>query len=149
MTFFKSTVFWALMATTPMALADQMTPPTQAVMLGGDASFDACSSYGMVDGLKDVAGNFLALRGFPGTQGEMIAKLENKQDLWMCQEQNGWFGVVIPDGDTDCAVSSPIADSGPIYGPLCQWLGLRQIRFTTGWIIDGLGFACRLERPTF
>ena len=117
----------ALIMTASIAHADQIAmpleEPTQDVMLGGDPTLDACSTYGTVSGLKDVAGNFLALRSYPGTEGAILQKLENDQGLWLCDEQNGWIGVVIPNQTLDCGTSSPIANKLPYSGPC-----------TSGWV---------------
>jgi hypothetical protein len=121
-----STIF-ALIMTTSIAHADEaptlLSVPTQDVMLGGDPTLDACSTYGMVSGLKDIAGNFLALRSYPGTEGAILQKLENEQGLWLCDAQEGWIGVVIPSQTMDCGTSSPITDKRAYSGPC-----------TSGWV---------------
>ena len=94
-----------------------MNAPHQDVMLGGNPTLDACSTYARVAGLRDVAGNFLALRSHPSTQGDMLAKLSNNQELWVCDEQGDWHGVIILDTTQDCGNSSPIAVRKPYTGP--------------------------------
>jgi hypothetical protein len=105
------------------ANAGEMDAPKQDVMLGGDATLDACSSLGRVSGLKDVKGNFLALRSFPGTDGALLQELPNGQDLWLCDQADGWFGVIVPDATLDCGNTSPITDKAPYSGPC-----------TSGWV---------------
>lgn len=118
-------LFTFILATSAVSAEDTLELK-QSVMLGGDTEFDACSSYGHVSGLKDVAGNFLALRSHPSIQGTLLEKLENGQEFYICEEVDGWVGIVLPDVSLECGTSSPVADKVPYEGP-CK----------SGWVYGG------------
>lgn len=79
------------------------------VMVGGEPGLDACSSVAVVTGLKATGDGFLAVRAGPAVAYPMLAKLHNGHQVFMCQEQNGWIGIVYtPGGALDCEVASTI-----------------------------------------
>jgi hypothetical protein len=76
------------------------------ILVGGD-DYDACSSVGMVRGLKASGDGFLAVRAGPGTRHAMLDKLHNGDLVYICDERSGWYGVVYERGGRDCNVSRP------------------------------------------
>lgn len=106
----------------------------QSVMVGGDATLDACSAVGVVSGLKPVAGNFLALRAAGNANSKMIAKLENGQQLFICEEKSDWIGVVVPnEKDANCGVTSPIAQQGSYTGDCASgWVYRKYVELLAG-----------------
>ncbi|MCA3698831.1 MAG: hypothetical protein ACK5TJ_01365 [Brevundimonas sp.] len=101
---------------------------TQAVMMGGDATLDACGGLARV---RD--GATLAVRAVPVDTGAEAATLPAGAQFWMCDDQQtGWIGIVYGEGgsEPDCpAVASPSASrvSVPAECP-------------SGWVKDGDAF---------
>lgn len=98
-------------------LKAQNGPEPLLVFVGGEAGLDACASTGQVSGLKPTAGNFLALRNRPDTDGKLLQKLAVDTPLILCSQNGDWYGVVLPQSGVDCGVSSPIALRQPYRGP--------------------------------
>jgi hypothetical protein len=94
------------------------------VMVGGQAELDACDSVAVVTGLKATGDGFLAVRSGPAVAYSMLAKLHNGHQVYVCQEQNGWIGIVYSTGGTlDCEVASPMAKRQAYRG-----------RCASGWV---------------
>ncbi len=90
------------------------------VMVGGETDFDACGAYGKVTGLNPNGDNFLAVRSRPSTSGAEMDRLGPGAGVFMCDDRNGWIGVVYPpksDPNLSCGVGSPIANRQPYQGP--------------------------------
>jgi len=80
------------------------------VLIGGEADFDACGSNGRVVGLNRAGDNFLAVRRGPASRHKMIDKLHTGDDVYICDEQGSWIGIVYGiSGNQDCGVSTPVA----------------------------------------
>jgi len=104
------------------------------VMVGGEADFDACGSTGRVVGLNSAGDNFLAVRQGPAGSHEMIDKLHTGNDVYMCDAQGDWVGIVYSTmGNQDCGVSSPIARK-QAYSGRCKsgWVHRRFITLIAG-----------------
>ena len=101
-----------LVLTAGAALADEAAVP---VIVGGDPDIDACS-FGEVSGLNPDGDNFLALRAAPSTNGALLARLAEGQNVWLCDQTGPWIGVVVHD-ETGCGFGSPIAEARPYGGP--------------------------------
>ena len=85
------------------------------VRVGGDTDFDACSSVGVVSGLK--SGN-LRVRLGPGTNYAPVDSVSAGQLLWLCDQSGPWRAVVYTrDEEQDCGISSPIAERTDYTGP--------------------------------
>ncbi len=103
-------------------------------MVGGEAEYDACGSTGRVVSLNSAGDNFLAVRQGPAGTHKMIDKLHTGNDVYMCDEQGDWIGIVYSaDGDQDCGVSSPIARK-QAYSGSCKsgWVHKRFITVVAG-----------------
>ncbi len=91
---------------------------SKAVMVGGEADFDACGGSGVVVGLDPKGDGFLAVRAGPGSQYKMVEKLENGQPYFDCDQHGSWVGIVYTNNaQIDCGVGSPIAKRQPYGGP--------------------------------
>jgi hypothetical protein len=94
------------------------------VMVGGQGDVDACGSVAVVTGLKATGDGFLAVRSGPAVAYSMLAKLHNGHQVYVCQEQNGWIGIVYSTGGgLDCEVASPMANRQAYRG-----------RCASGWV---------------
>ena len=103
------------------------------VQVGSIPEMDACTSTGLVTGLRT---SLLALRSGPGVTYRQIDHLANGQELFLCSvsPDGKWHGVVYSSGRTvDCGVSSPVNSVGPYHGP-CRsgWVSARWIKVTAG-----------------
>jgi hypothetical protein len=106
------------------------------VMVGGEADLDACSSIGVVSGLKQGGDGFLAVRAGASASYKLVDKLLEGQKVFICSSSsdNKWYGIVYAQGDEqDCGVSSPISPSQPYKGK-CKsgWVSERWIKQIAG-----------------
>jgi len=105
-----------------------------AVMMGGEADFDACGITGKVVGLNPNGDNFLAVRRGPAGTYQMIDKLHTGNNVYMCDQQGDWIGIVYDiSGNEDCGVSSPVA-AKQAYSGNCKsgWVHRNYIRAIAG-----------------
>jgi hypothetical protein len=105
-----------------------------AVMMGGEADFDACGTTGKVVGLNPNGDNFLAVRRGPAGTYQMIDKLHTGNNVNMCDQQGDWIGIVYDTGSNlDCGVSSPVA-TRQAYSGICKsgWVHKSYIRAVAG-----------------
>ena len=104
-----------------------------AVKVGGEAELDACGSVGEVYRLNPDGDNFLAVRAGPGSAHRMMDKLTSSTQVYMCDQNGAWVGIVYgPDG-VDCGVSSPIAQRQSYAGACASgWVHGRYIRLIAG-----------------
>lgn len=98
-----------------MAAVWPISAHAQYFTLGGD-DLDACSSNGIVVGLKANGDNFLAVRSGPGRNHAKIDELHNGDPVFLCTGQGRWYGIVY-GGSRDCGVSSPIVPARVYSGP--------------------------------
>jgi hypothetical protein len=119
-----------LLALASMAHAADSVP----VMVGGETDLDACSSVGVVTGLKADGDGFLAVRAGPSAAYPMLAKLHNGHQVFMCQSQSGWIGIVYtPGGGLDCEVASVIAKRQAYRGRCASgWVHSNFIKLVAG-----------------
>ena len=117
-------------------------PPAVPVIVGGEAELDACTSIGRVEGLNARRDGYLSVRVSPTVRARAIDRLRNGQQLWVCQQRSGWYGVVYTgpalsrgkDGlPPDCGVSGPIAKATAYRGP-CKagWVSASYVRMIAG-----------------
>jgi hypothetical protein len=105
--------------------------PVEPVLVGGDADFDACGAQGQVSGLDPNGDNFLAVREGPGTSYGKLDELHTGDVVNLCDEFEGWYGIVYGRGD--CGVGTPIPDRNPYAGPCASgWVSMRYITPTAG-----------------
>lgn len=119
--------------TLPQAAASDRAPPPVEVMVGGEPALDACGGTGTVAGLKPVSGNYLAVRAGPGLGFRELDRLPAGARLWICEQRDGWLGVVYGGADTDCGVATPGPVRGPYAGP-CRagWVSETYVRPEAG-----------------
>ena len=112
------------------ALAGALAVP---VIVGKVAEYDACMSSGAVKGLDPHGDGFLAVRAGPGSQYQMIDKLLEGQNVFVCDERGQWLGVVYTRGNQDCGVTSALNKPTPYPGPcLAGWVHRNFINITAG-----------------
>jgi hypothetical protein len=112
------------------ALAGALAVP---VIVGKVAEYDACMSSGAVKGLDPHGDGFLAVRAGPGSQYQMIDKLLEGQNVFVCDERGQWLGVVYTRGNQDCGVTSALNKPTPYPGPcLAGWIHRNFINITAG-----------------
>ena len=104
-----------------------------AVQVGGEAELDACGSVGEVYRLNPDGDNFLAVRAGPGSAHQMTDKLHSKTQVYMCDQNGAWIGIVYGPDDADCGVSTPIAERQS-YAGVCAsgWVHGRYIKLIAG-----------------
>ena len=107
------------LALTIAAIGD--AEPRRPVMVGGSPEVDACGSIGVVARLKEVDGNFLAVRSGPRKNFKAIDKLTKRKRLYLCDyaASGAWIGLVYGPPDSNCGVTSPIGKRRPYQG-LCK-----------------------------
>ena len=107
--------------------------PQIPVIIGGDASYDACGSNGVVIGLDPNGDGFLAVKSGPGLSYPRIDKLYNGEQINICGETDSWFAVVYTRARRDCNVSTPWPIRLPYTGP-CRsgWVFKRYVQVTAG-----------------
>ncbi|NNF80350.1 MAG: integron [Rhizobiales bacterium] len=104
-----------------------------AVKVGGEAELDACGSVGEVHRLNPDGDNFLAVRIGPGSAHPMKDKLKSKTQVYMCDQNGAWIGIVYGPDDADCGVSSPIAERQSYSGACASgWVHGRYIKLIAG-----------------
>lgn len=71
------------------------------VYLDSRDDIDPCG-WGKVTGLKSDGDGFLAVRTGPGTNYKMLDKIHNDQEVWLCDWDGEWIGVLYTKKNTDC-----------------------------------------------
>lgn len=105
--------------------------PIEPVLVGGDAELDACMTYGEVSGLDPDGDNFLAVRDGPGTEYGKLDELHTGDSVFVCDEDEGWYGIVYGPGD--CGLGTPMAERGAYDGACASgWVSMRYITVTAG-----------------
>ncbi len=99
----------------------EIVPEPYPIMVGGEATLDACGAVGEVGGLNEETGDgFLAVRTGPGGEYPKRGELYNNNIVVICGQVGDWFAVLYPeegDPDADCGVSSPIPQAREYQGP--------------------------------
>lgn len=104
-----------------------------AVHVGGEAELDACGSVGEVHRLNPDGDNFLAVRSGPGSAHAMTDKLYSKAQVYICDENGAWVGIVYGPENADCGVTSPIADRQAYSGSCASgWVHGHYIKLIAG-----------------
>lgn len=103
------------------------------VQVGGHPKLDACTSLGVVVGLRHSK---LAVRAGPATIFRQIDAIVPGQNVYICEDSydRAWHGVVYSaDSAIDCGVTSPVASAGPYHGP-CKsgWVRVRWVKVVAG-----------------
>lgn len=109
-------------------------PATRPVMYGRDPELDACSSTGVIVGLKSNGDAFLSVRSSPG--GDEIGRLRNGQLVNICDGADGWLGIVYDaagQNNDSCNVAISLKQPMPYPGP-CQsgWVSERYVKQVSG-----------------
>lgn len=106
------------------------------IIVGGDATMDACAAQGKVVGLDPKGDNDLSVRGGPGGQPfREVARLDGGKVVLICQEKGVWLRVVYAAVGVshDCGVASEIAFAKPYRGPCASgWVYKRYIDVIAG-----------------
>lgn len=105
---------------TTSAVAQSSSVP---VMVGGEADFDACGSNGRIRGLDPNGDNFLSVRAGPNSHAREIDRLNEGDEVYVCDGRGRWLGVVYGRGN--CGVTTSIAQRQPYRG------GCRS-----GWVFE-------------
>ena len=113
-------IFISSLAVLPACRADT---ETQAVKVGQEAGFDACSGVGRV-AINSADGGDIDLKDAPSNDAKITDTLQDGDVLWLCEEKGEWFGVVVDESAVDCGVSSPVSAPMDYKGP-CK----------SGWVI--------------
>lgn len=88
------------------------------IIVGGDASYDACASTARVKGLKSSGDGYLSVRSSPS--GVETDRVENGRYVFICNEIAPWMGIVYPEPGQDpaaCGVSSSLETQELYEGP--------------------------------
>ncbi|MET0373850.1 MAG: hypothetical protein ABW128_06285 [Rhizorhabdus sp.] len=105
------------------------------VIVGGDATMDACATQGKVVGLDPKGDNFLSVRGGPGGKPfREVARLHSGQVIAICQEKGVWLSIVYAKrASQQCGVATAIARARPYRGPCPSgWVHKRYIDIIAG-----------------
>ncbi len=103
------------------------------VKVGGEVDLDACGSVGQVHRLNPDGDNFLAVREGPGSAHPMIDKLYTDAQVFMCDQNGAWIGIVYGPDNVDCGVGTPIADRQSYSGACASgWVHGRYIKLIAG-----------------
>jgi hypothetical protein len=107
------------------------------IVIGGDATFDACSTTGVVTGLDPRGDGFLSVMTGPGgAPFKEFDRLHNGRAVFVCGEAGPWRSVIYPapGGDmVDCGVSTPWAKADAYSGPCSYgWVHSKYLREVAG-----------------
>jgi hypothetical protein len=100
----------------------------------GDTDHDACSAFGVVDGLNPNGDNFLSVRSGPATRYAELDRLGPNQGVYICEWRGKWLGVVYDkSGEKDCGVTRHIREKKIYTGP-CErgWVFGKYVRQVSG-----------------
>ena len=107
------------------------------IVIGGDPTFDACSTTGAVTGLDPRGDGFLSVMTGPGgAPFKEFDRLHNGRPVFICGVAGAWRAVIYPapGGDMlDCGVSTPWARAEAYTGP-CSfgWVHSKYVREVAG-----------------
>ena len=133
-TFRKHVVVAAMLVACAAAAARRDVP----VIVGEDASLDACGSWAEVSGLNPAGDGFLAVRGGPGADYAMRDRLREGDAFFVCgmSRDGKWVSVVYPRaGQTSdaCGVSSALPKAHAYRGPCASgWVHAAWVRILAG-----------------
>lgn len=108
------------------------------VIVGQDASLDACGSWAEVSGLNPAGDGFLAVRGGPGADYAMRDRLREGDAFFVCgmSRDGKWMAVVYPRaGQTSdaCGVSGALPKARAYRGPCASgWVNAAWVRILAG-----------------
>jgi hypothetical protein len=108
---------------------------TVPVIAGKAPDLDACMTLGKVSGLDPQDDGFLAVRTGPGEGHQLVDKLTEGRQVYICDDRGTWLGIVYSNEPVDdgCGVTSPWPAPGPYTGP-CRsgWVAARWIKDVAG-----------------
>ncbi|MCY6381059.1 SH3 domain-containing protein [Hoeflea prorocentri] len=108
------------------ALAEELDIP---VMVWAADDLATCS-FGVVTGLDPSGDNFLAVRAGPGSGHRMLNKINTNDEVWIFDENNGWFGIAYGSPDINC---SPASADRPYIGPgKTGWVFGKYVKIIAG-----------------
>ena len=113
-------------------------PPARAVpiTLTGEDEVDPCPSVGEVRGLKATGDGFLSVRAGPDTRSAELFRLHNGDQVYICNERPGWYGVIRQRFDTDQCGGDLFArpsKAHPYRGPCPSgWVSDRWVTLVAG-----------------
>ena len=116
-----------LAATIP---AFAQTSPSVPVRVGGDWEFPACSKRGTING-SQVSGDSVPVNSTPTPSRRPIGRLPVGSEVYMCDENGTFVGVVYGDGD--CGLDEPIERRAAYRGSCSSgWVHNRSIDPSNG-----------------
>ncbi len=101
----------------------------EPVMVGGEATYDACGATVEVVGVASAA-----VYAEPSAEGAPTDRLPEGALVSDCDWREGWIGVVYTrDPDEDCGVGTPVATRQAYDGP-CRsgWMKASELRGYAG-----------------
>lgn len=132
---FRMPVVVAAMLVACAAAAERGDVP---VIVGQDASLDACGSWAEVSGLNPAGDGFLAVRGGPGAEYPMRDRLREGDAFFVCgtSRDGKWMAVVYPragQASDVCGVSSALPKAHAYRGPCASgWVHAAWVRILAG-----------------
>lgn len=130
----RSLLTLAFLATVLISIAPAMAEGPQVGVTVGDTDHDACSAFGVVDGLNPNGDNFLSVRSGPATRYAELDRLGPNQGVYICEWRGKWLGVVYDkSGEKDCGVARYIKEKKIYTGP-CErgWVFGKYVRQVSG-----------------
>lgn len=100
------------------------------VTVTADESDDMCGAYARVKGKPDEE---IALKSRPSSFSRTLANISNGAGLLLCEEDNGWHGVIVIEGQDDC-LDRDNRNVPRHYGGPCisGWLPGSQVELIAG-----------------
>lgn len=133
----RSSATWTAIAVISAATAswsqEPLRNPQVPIMIEGDPNSDACGGSGVVEGLDPSGGGFLSVRSGPSTEYAEIDRLYNGEQVYFCDENGKWLGVVYSKHRQECNVTTPWISAQSYTGP-CKsgWVHRKWVRLHAG-----------------
>lgn len=109
--------------------------PSVPVSVGGNVHVDACEAVGQINGLESGTNRVLSVRSGPGGSFRVTDEVPNGQLVYVCEHSKDgqWWGVVYGPDETECGVSSPIAERRS-YAGRCKagWVQAKWVEIVAG-----------------
>ena len=116
----------------PLSGCISSNKPTFPVSISASGIDDACGGIGIV--VANTADK-VAIFSHPENDSRELVQLKIGSKVLLCDEENGWYGVIIPRKGVQCISDEENSDRQPInYSGPCEsgWIEKLYVEFLAG-----------------
>ncbi len=108
--------------------------PRPVMLSGAGENLDPCAFAMIADAPTGAEQGAVMVFGAATTDLDFIDTLMHEDKVWVCEQSGDMLGIVYPpDGEMDCALSSPVPADRPYRGPCQQgWVKAEYVKVIAG-----------------